>query len=131
MRAGVRVQRTGGPPTVAMYVAGHLLLDNCTLSTNVAGDDGGGVVYATGESASVLLNRVAVRDNVGQRVLANSDGATMYSTQPGLQQFGEFASEASPLAPAGPEQAGIFLDFADPWLVATVEVRRSQSRRPS
>lgn len=55
----------------------------------------------------------------------------MYSTQPGLSFFDDYASEIRPLTPAGSEEVGLFLDFADDRLEATVEVRRSQSVRPN
>ena len=54
----------------------------------------------------------------------------MYSTQPGLSFFDDYASEIRLLTPAGSEEVGLFLDFADYRLEATVEVRRSQSVRP-
>lgn len=127
MHADVRVQRAGGLLNSVMYTAGKLLIDNCTFSQNVAGDDRGGVVNATGERAAVLLNRVTLQNNTGQRTFSTSEGGTMYSTQPGLQYFDDKTSEANALTPEGPAQEGLFPDFADPWLMDTIEVRLSQS----
>lgn len=113
-----------------MYAVGKLLIDNCTFGENVAGDDSGGIVNVTGWSAAVLLNRVALHNNTGRRGFVSSEGGAMYSTQPGLSFFDDYASEIRLLTPAGSEEVGLFLDFADYRLEATVEVRRSQSVRP-
>ena len=126
MHAGVRVQRAGGPNGV-VHTAGTVLIDNCTLSQNVGDDDSGGIVNANGLRAAVLLNRVAFHNNTGQRSLVTSEGGTMYSTKPGLQYFDNDTSEALPSAPAATEHNGLFLTFADPWLVATVAVRRARA----
>ena len=129
-RAGVRIQRAGGPPNFVIYTADKLLIENCTLSQNVAGDDDGGVVNATGWRAAVLLNRVALQNNNGQRSLVTSEGGTIFSTQSGLQYFDSDASAVRHLVPAGPDQEDLFLDFSERWLADTVAVRRSQSRWP-
>ena len=113
-----------------MYTAGRLLIDNCTLSLGVANNGSGGLVLAAGWRAAVLLNRVALQSNTGQRSLVTSEGGTMFSTQPGLQYFDDDTSEALALTPAGIERKDLFLDFDDRWLAVTLAVRRIRSQWP-